>query len=176
VTQEALTAFYMRLKGYEGVVGHLYRDSAVAGNATCAVGHLVPSYTACQTLPFDPPITQAEWDALQSMPAGRIAEFYASVTEGRLSDQEMDGLLQSDVGAVLEALRGEFPGFDGFPDGPAAALADMGFNLSVLRLVRFFPTLTAAARQQDWQTCAAECHRIGVSEDRNSTTAALFLA
>ena len=174
MTSEALSAVYVRTSEFEGRVAHLYRDSAIRGNATCGVGHMVASFLACQSLPFQPAISEGEWAALQSMPSGLVASAYSGVTQGRLSEQAMDDLLAQDIGALLESLRVAFPEFDSFPDGPSAAVVDCAYNLGLTGLVRGFPKLTAAIRLQDWATAAQECHRQGISDERNAVTASLF--
>lgn len=177
MTPESLAALTSDIQADEGTIPHLYRDSAISGNATCASGHLVSSYAACQALPFEPPITPAEWEMLMSLPAGRVAAFYARVTQGRLSDASMATILSDDIEGVLEALRDEFgENFDSYPDHAQRAIADMVFNLGLTGLINEFPKLCAAIRLQDWRTCAAQCERLGVSEARNQQTAALFLS
>ena len=175
MTEPAIQSALARTRRYEDAIPWLYRDSAAAGNATCAIGHMVPSYQACQLLPFTPPITQVEWNMLHECPTGMVASFYERVTQGRLTDAYMDSILENDLEDVLAALREEFSGFDAFPDGPAAAILDLSYNLGIAGLLEKFPTMVLAIRRQDWKTAAEQCHRRGISDERNKEVAALFL-
>jgi GH24 family phage-related lysozyme (muramidase) len=157
----------------EGRVAWLYRDSAVAGNATCGIGHLVPDFTRAQALPFRPPIERGEWAALMTAPRGLRAQFYCIDTRGRLSDADIDAILESDIAAVEAELTVRWPDYPTFPPGPQAALLDMGFNLGVAGLLKFAHLVTAVGCK-DWAACAASCHRRGISDARNAATAALF--
>jgi GH24 family phage-related lysozyme (muramidase) len=176
MTSAAFVAVLARTARFEGRVPFLYRDSATTGNATCACGHLVADFNACQVIPFQPSIAQAEWDALMSSPSRRLAEFYAPLTRGRLSNASIDQILQSDLDVILEQLRAELSAFDSFPDPAAEGIADMALNLGVEGMVIEFPTFTAFIRRQDWQMAAAECHRVGISDERNAEIRALFLS
>jgi hypothetical protein len=50
----------------------------------------------------------------------------------------------------------------------------MAFNLGVNGLISHFPRLIAAVKARDWKTCAAQCHRNGISDERNQKTLDLF--
>ena len=159
----------------EGRIPYLYRDSAAAGNATCAIGHLVRDFSACQALPFDPPITAKEWSDVTTQPAGCRASFYATCTKGRLSDAAMDGLFEDDAQVVIAEVTLHIPDYETLPDGPIRALFNMAYNLGMGGLLKFKKLLSAVDRR-DWQTCATECHRNGISEERNKRIASLFLS
>ena len=126
-------------------------------------------------LPFKPSITAAEWAALMAKPKACPASFYQAVTKGRLSDDAIYALFDADVAAKISQLTAVIYGYENLPDGPQAALLDMAFNLGVGGLTKGYPKLMAAVKAGDWQTAAAECHRNGISADRNQQTANLFL-
>ena len=173
MTSTAFQNAILRTRRFESATPYLYRDSAAAGNLTCGIGHLVPSFSACALLPFTPPVTQAEWDGLHQLPIGRVASFYASATSGRLSDMYMDAILEQDLMAIEHGLEEDFPGYSQFPDGPAAALLDLSFNLGAHGLQSFIK-LCVAVDRRDWETAAAQSHRRGVSAERNREIAGLF--
>ena len=174
MTPAQLSQIKANIEASEGRTSWLYRDSGPAGAATCGIGHLVPDFAACQSLPFLPPITGAEWARLLSEPRGCRASFYQTVTTGRLSDAAIDALLDQDVTERLGPIRSAIPGFDTLPDGPMAAVFDMAYNLGVSGLTKGYPHLMAALATRDWETCAAQCRRIGVSVVRNTKTAEMF--
>jgi GH24 family phage-related lysozyme (muramidase) len=175
VTEAQLNRVKARTEQREGRIAWLYRDSATEGNATCGVGHLVADLAHAQSLPFRPSITAAEWHGLMTAPRGMRAAAYQSDTEGRLTDAAMDALLDQDLNACLERLRVQFSDFDGYPGGVQEALLDMAFNLGIGGLLKF-SHLVCAVRASDWKSCSLQCHRRGISEERNQETAALFLA
>jgi GH24 family phage-related lysozyme (muramidase) len=167
-------AIEARTQQAEGRTSWLYRDSSRPGNITCGVGHLVPDRAHAQALPFVPAITQQEWCNLLCAPIGTLAATYQIDTKGRLSEAAIDALLRADLEAALADLRAKWPRFDAFPQGAQEALLDMGFNLGVPRFLVLFPRLVCAVGSGDWQACALECHRSGISAARNEMTAALF--
>ena len=147
---------------------HLYLDTL--GNATVGIGHLVPDFAAALSLPFSPAITGREWHDLTTAPKGMRASAYRLDTQGRLTDAQIDALLEQDIAAVEALLRARFPEYASWPDAADAAMRDVAFNAGLTG----FPKLCAAARVGDWATCALECHRTGISESRNERTAQLF--
>ena len=175
MTPEQLAIIKANLEQFEGRTSWLYRDSSAEGLATCGIGHCVPDFSACQALPFLPPITGAEWAQILTEPRGCRASFYQSVTTGRLSDAAIDALLDADIAERLGPIRAAIHGYDALPYGPMAAVFDMAYNLGVTGLTKGYPHLMAALANRDWATCAAQCRRIGVSVARNTKTAELFL-
>ena len=162
-------------------MSHLYLDSM--GNVTCGIGHLVwtrgdpvtRGWMAALKIPFAPQITAPEFVALCAAEPDRLASFYAPMTKGRLTDAQMDAILDADIAEAQRNLATEFPGCENWPSGASAAGTDLVYNLGTSGLTKGFPRLTAAMRAQDWLTCAAECHRQGISEARNAATKELFL-
>lgn len=171
---ELLAAIKLRTEAAEGRIPHLYRDNAKTGNATCGIGHRVSSFAAALELPFRPRIAAREWAVLMAAPAGMRAAAYAIDTLGRLSNTDIDMLLDQDLQAAEAELRTHLPEFDSYPDGVQAAVLDMGFNLGVPRLIIEFPHLVCAVKARDWAMCAQQCQRRGISDQRNAETAALF--
>lgn len=167
----------------EGRVPWLYLDTR--GNATCGEGHLVASYAAALALPFTPAITPGEWAALRAAAWKQPASHYAQFTEGRLSDPQIDALAGVDLASRTAELRLMFPawkswlfpawkswpGWDSWPSSAQFAMLDIYYNAGLAG----FPRLVLAARACDWQACAVQCHRLGISDQRNADTRARFL-
>lgn len=169
------------IRSHEGVINHLYLDTR--GNATIGVGQLVPDAAFARTLPLvhrqgGQPASADEIDAdyarVMAEPPARVASSYRSATRLVLPDEAIDQLLDQRVDEFMDGLGRQLPGFEQFPEGAQQALLDMAFNLGLGGLTRKFPKLMRAAKNQDWQTCAAECSRRGIGDTRNAATRALF--
>ena len=174
MTDAQLAQIKANTERWEGRTAYLYRDSSPAGLATVGCGRMVPTFEDCCALPFLPAITRVEWDRLMSEPKGCRASFYQNVTTARLSDAAIDALLDQAVASLIAQLTAAIYGYENLPDGPQAALFDMAYNLGVSGLTKGYPKLMTAVGRQDWATCAAECHRNGISAQRNQQTADLF--
>ncbi|MEH6650069.1 MAG: glycoside hydrolase family protein [Motiliproteus sp.] len=168
---------------HEGCIHHMYLDTR--GNVTIAVGQLVSSATDAVKLSLvvretqqqatDEQIT-AEYDRMLQQQPGKIAAAYKAVTQLEMTHQRVDELLDQRIDEFTTGIKGQLNDFDSYPEPAQEALLDMAFNLGVAGLRRKFPTMMGAAARKDWQTCAAECSRRGISDHRNQATQALFQA
>lgn len=174
MTPDQLTQLKAFTRESEGWIPYLYLDSR--GNATAGCGHLVANWVASLRLPFAPTITAPEFARLKAAPANMRAEFYAPLTRGRLTDAQIDALLDADIAAVQSQLAVRFANAASWPAPAGAAITDMGFNLGVAGLISEFPLLCVAIRAGVWAECARQCRRAGIGDARNAATAALFLA
>lgn len=173
------------IKRGEGSVPHMYLDTR--GYVTVGVGHMMPDTQAAQQLPFvrrdnEEPATTAEiaqdFATISARPYGQsyghwTFESYATL---ELTASEIDRLLDRRLTEFESRLRRDFPDYDACPAPARLGLMDMAFNLGNAGLVSKFPTFTRAAREGDWQTCAEECRRRGISSTRNEETKHLFEA
>lgn len=168
-------------KRFEGNVAFMYLDTRA--NVTVGVGKLLSSATVASALPFmkksdntaaTPAATTAEWQSVHGLEAGRTPPYYDSRTTLRLLQPAIDTQLRSDLQTVENQLKGQFGKYENFPAKAQEGLVDMGFNLGVARLMREFPSFVAAVRVENWSTAANECHRQGVSAERNDFVADLF--
>jgi GH24 family phage-related lysozyme (muramidase) len=165
----------------EGNVEYLYLDTV--GRVTVGVGHMVAEAGAAQQIGF---ITR---DTSQPATAQRIFEEFSNVARQRpamaageyrqftqliMTPAAVDALLDKDIEGMEAGVRANFQNYNSYPGPAQDALLDMAFNLGVHGLVAHFPHLKAAAEAQDWNTCAAQCHRNGIGDARNQKTAALF--
>ena len=165
----------------EGSVSHMYLDTL--GFVTVAVGQLLPKVEAAQKLAFAHRDTGAPADAaeialdyqsVKHQPAGKSASFYKPATRLDLPEHEIYALLNQRIDEFEAGLRADFPDFGGFPEAAKLGLMDMVFNLGNDGLINKFPLFTKAARAHNWAICARECHRQGISDQRNLMTARLF--
>jgi len=172
---------------FEGSIPWLYRDTR--GNVTVGVGHMLSSLATAVTLnefhPFqyeNGPATlaqiMADWDRLQALPFGEdyAAGGYKALMSVYLLEADITELLLDVVTMSDDALRNDFPDYDSLPDGVKLGLIDMDYNLGDAKLRGTYPRFDAAVDIKDYPTMAAQCHRAGISDDRNEWTKNLFQA
>lgn len=122
----------------------------------------------------------AAWAKVKMQPFGRnlTAESYQHLTSIRLPDSEIDRIFSEDLAEAERLLRHAFIEYNRWPIKIQLAMIDMMFSVGPAFLgnvpPKAYPRLVAAARRQDWATCAAECKRGGVSPTRDAALAALF--
>jgi GH24 family phage-related lysozyme (muramidase) len=165
----------------EGTLPHMYLDTV--GLVTVGVGHMIPDAGTARELnfvvrangsPATPDQIAAEHTSISQQQKGLIAQRYLQFTTLDITDSAIQDLLSADIATVEAGVRSKFAGYDDYPEPAQDALLDMAFNLGVAGLAGHFPHLKAAAEARDWATCAAQCHRNGISEERNQKTQALF--
>jgi len=165
------------IKEGEGCIPHMYLDTV--GKVTVAVGQMLPTAAAAQTLIFirrdngnqatDAEIRQ-DYEAVARQTAGRVAAAYKQFTQLDMPEDAINALLDARIEGFEAVLRRDFPEYDSYPDEVKLGLMDMAFNLGNQGLVSKFPSFTRAARAQRWRTCAQECQRTGISNARNAMT------
>jgi len=168
-----------RLKEFEGCVSHMYQ--CTGGDVTIGVGHAILAAADAVNLSWSvsgSPATaaqaQSDFAKVAAAPKGLAAGKYEGLTQCRLSADDIDALLLSDVELFESKLGGALPRWPHYPEPAQEALFDMGYNLGVAGLLKFHGLLAAADAGQ-WTTAAARCHRRGIGEARNRETAKLFL-
>lgn len=169
------------IRAHEGCIDHMYLDTR--GNVTIGIGQLVPSADDAKSLklymrdsgePADDQQIVDEYNTVMAQQAGLAAQRYKQFTKLELRHGDIEAMLDHHIDEFAGDLDREISGFEQFPDAAQEALMDMAFNLGVSGLVHKFPKLINAASHQDWDTCAAECERRGIGDDRNRATRALF--
>jgi hypothetical protein len=91
-----------------------------------------------------------------------------------LTDDELNQLLDMRLDEFEARLAKDFPRYNYYPASARLGLLDMAFNLGNWGLVNKFPSLTRAAKAEDWAECRAPCTRRGISDSRNEEVEALF--
>jgi GH24 family phage-related lysozyme (muramidase) len=159
---------------FEGVVPHMYLDTR--GLVTAGVGFMLPDVRAAQLLfsSFPPQTVANDFARIRSMSPGKPARVYALACRCTLSKAEMEDGFESRVASIEYSLSTIFPSWSTFPRPAIVALVDMAYNLGVGALRNRWPHLRDALSSHDWARCAVECHRDGVSAERNLATANLF--
>ena len=159
----------------EGSVPWMYLDTADPPVVTCGAGHALCSPAAAVLLPWDQPreVVLADYAKVQAAPGGKLASFYALLTNSRLPASAVSTLASADLASVLGVMLRYYPGYPTFPLPARIALGNMAFNLGGGFPPRWHQ-LTQAVTEEDWRACAGLCHRIRASAARNARTAALF--
>ena len=179
VFQQSLQAL---IKSGEGSIDHMYLDTV--GKVTVGVGNMLPNAEAAIALGFlqrsdDAPASAdqigQEYEGIFCRMPGQYAASYRPYTNLYLPEEAINNLLDTRIGDFQAGLEKSFPNYPGYPEAVKQALMDMAFNLGNAGLVKKFPSLTKAARNEDWSECAAQCHRRGISASRNEEVEGLFL-
>lgn len=175
----AIDALMPDLARHEGSFPFLYLDTA--GLVTCGLGHMIPNLAWSLKIPWQPndPATIAnDFNVVAAMPKGRLPVFYEEATVCRLpagwAEQDAEQRLENEYLPPLQALFSA-GAFDSFPLPAQVALLDMAYNLGIGGLKEYVHMLAACAGG-DWNKAAAECHRNGISQERNDWCAAKFKA
>jgi GH24 family phage-related lysozyme (muramidase) len=156
----------------------MYR--CTGGEVTIGIGHAIQTADDAVKLAWQvdgraatPGEIQADYARVAASDQGLLASRYAALSQVRMPNDAIDALASSDVDSFWSQIAAKVPGFAGYPDCVQSALFDMAFNLGVGGLLGFH-NLLAACAAGDWTTAANECHRRGISDDRNQQTADLF--
>jgi GH24 family phage-related lysozyme (muramidase) len=168
-----------RVETFEGRVPYMYR--CTGGKVTIGIGHAIEAPADALKLswsiegrPAAAAEIQADYTKVAAAQKGLPARSYAPLTQCRLADPDIDGLIAADVAAFEKLLAAALPNWNTYPAPAQAALFDMAFNLGLGGLMKFHQLLAAVDGGQ-WSVAAAQCHRQGIAEIRNQQTAALFL-
>jgi hypothetical protein len=146
----------------EGRVPWLYLD--VKGLPTTAVGCLVPDLATMLSLPWmcrdaDKGPASAdritrEWYRVKSMRAGLLANQYRGCLY--LSDDAIDDLMRRRLEQDARSLAVTFPAFPDWNPSAQQGSLSMAWAMGAGFPAKY-PKWSAAARDQDWATCAREC-------------------
>ena len=166
-----------RLRRYEGSVPYMYK--CTGGEVTVGVGHAMQSAAEASALAWvigggpAADTVAADYGRVSAAPKGMVAGFYASLTQCRMGDSDIEALVESDIVSFEGQLRRALPRWDSYPETVREALFDMAFNLGLGGLMKF-PAMLKAVDAGDWATAAAQSHRLGIGDERNRETANLF--
>ncbi len=168
-----------RVQSFEGRVRYMYK--CTGGEVTIGCGHAIETPGDAPKLTWSingRPATDdevlADYASVAAVEKGPPATFYASLTQCRMADPDIDALLAADIARFEASLADAFPDWNTYPEPAQEALFDMAFNLGIGGLKKFTHMLAAVDAGQ-WNVAAAQCHRQGIGEARNQQTAALFL-
>jgi GH24 family phage-related lysozyme (muramidase) len=169
-----------RLIRFEGRIPHMYQ--CTGGEVTIGVGHAITGPQEARTLELrhrdqraaSPTEIQHDFRKIREMHPGLPVHDYRSFTELILPEPEIDAILDTDIAFFTKALHESFRLFDSYPEPAQEAVFDMAFNLGIVGLFQKFPKCVKAIVMKDWNRASSECHRRGISEERNQETAKLF--
>jgi len=156
----------------------MYR--CTGGEVTVGIGHAIPGAADAARMPWEiagraasASEAQTDFGKVAAAPIGQLATNYAALTQCRLSDEHIRGLVEADVQTFETRLAASFPKWSAYPEPVQEALFDMAFNLGIGGLKKFVKLLQAVDAG-NWETAAQESHRQGIGQQRNDATADLF--
>jgi GH24 family phage-related lysozyme (muramidase) len=159
----------------------MYLDTV--GKLTVGVGNMLPNSGAASELPFiledsRKPASQEDiindFENVSEQKSGMRAQNYHVYTKLVLTEEYIDTLLDKRIDEFERQLNKDFSNYETCPEAVQLGLLDMAFNLGNSGLVKKFPTFCKAVKAEDWEACAIECNRRGISDERNAETCALF--
>ena len=181
MSQPYISRYLPICKQWEGCVPWFYLDTKA--NVTVWVGFEVASALAAQALPMYLPggtvaCTEQEkaaaWKTVSAIQPGRLPASYEYSGCPIMLPSDGDALLLAKLDTLDEGLAAGIPNFEELPDGWKMALTDIAWNLGLHGLLNGYPRMLAAIEAGDGATAAAECHRNGIGDERNTWTAAQF--
>lgn len=175
-------AVLSRLRRFEGAIPWMYRDSSPDGYVTAGIGQLIPSISYALTLPWKVNDTAAtpdeitrDFNTVKAALGGRMATYYAAMTQCRLDGPDMDALCLQTIQGKAEELNHALPRWTTYPEVVQEAVMDMAYNLGARRFVGgMYPKMLLALGQSNWNVAAGESSRNGISKERNQEIAALI--
>lgn len=149
---------------FEGLTTWLYLD--VKGLVTIGYGNLIdPQIPSCldfrdkSGLPVPAATVRAEWQAVKAMtekaPLGGVV--FRDYTGLRASLVSINALAYAVLDDMALTLAGYFPEFGAWPADAQLATLSIAWACGS-HFPASWPAFSAAARAQDWATCAAQCH------------------
>jgi GH24 family phage-related lysozyme (muramidase) len=112
------------IESAEGRVPYFYLDSA--GFVTVGVGHLVRTVAEALLLPMEPAYHIAgDFEYISNSPKGMAAPMYGYHCRTRMSNADIDKLLESDLQGFVQKIRLRLPEFDTYSDPAQQAIIDM---------------------------------------------------
>ena len=153
-------------EAFEGRVPWMYLDTR--GLVTTAVGNLIDSEEDACRLAWirtdgrhatDAEV-RAEWRRVKGMTelARRGAGAAADVTELRLTEADIDALVQCWFDANTRILRRTYTEWDSWPADAQLGCHSMLWSGAFFPLDSHWPRFNAAARARDWVAAAEQCH------------------
>jgi GH24 family phage-related lysozyme (muramidase) len=166
---------------WEGMVSWMYLDTIGIVTVGCGLA-LADTGVAC-SLPFQlqdgglasEDVVVTDFHRVKALAPGKRPGFYHSLASPVLSQSDIKGLLRKRVVADDAILRTGLASWDAMPAAAKLALLDMDYNLGTGGLFRHHLPLIESVRAGNWTAAASQCHRIGISDDRNDWTKKLFL-
>ena len=171
-----------KLTYFENSIPWMYRDEN--GYVTVGVGEMLTSGSKAQALAFvdaagNPANTSAilsDYLRVIALPPAMDANSYHTATSLVLPAATISALLTASVQDSDSALNDRFNNYAAFPDPAKLGLLDMIYNLGSHGLFSGFPSCLGYVDKTDWANAALQCHRMGISTERNLWTAAQFNA
>lgn len=174
----------------EGRTNYMYLDNRRVNGlpaplVTIGIGCAVPvtEVTSLEFVLGDRPATASEilsdYHSLLLAPFGRKAPFYEPLTKVRLTDREIEALIEQRFADFSKSLHTIFPDFYTYPETAKAGCLELIYGLGAAGLAApHYPMFRKAVQARDWNTAAEQCGSntsIDAYDKRNAARKALFL-
>jgi hypothetical protein len=187
-----MTEFIDHLESAEGIVNHMYLDSArppnvtigiginltAAGEADAAVdlllGHATVRATGADATEQE---IRDDYAAVAARPAGNFsAAHYEQFTALDIDDATARQFAEDFVRRALAALVAgdDFPEFDRTPANAQKGLMDLLYAGGPNGFTTRFPRFSSAYNGRDWKTCSRQVFRESVSNTRDNAVSRWF--
>jgi GH24 family phage-related lysozyme (muramidase) len=187
-----MTEFIAHLEGAEGIVNHMYLDTAREPNVTIGIGtnltddggadaavRLLLGHATVRATGADATEQEIRDDfaAVAARPGGNFAAaHYEQFTALDIDDATARQLAEDYVRERVAALVAgdDFPEFDRTPANAQKGLMDLLYNLGLDGLVGTFTKFSSAYNGRDWKTCSRQVFRRTVSDTRDNAVSRWF--
>ena len=134
----------------------------------------LPLYLSGGTLACTEQEKAAAWETVSAMQPGRLPASYGYSGCPVMLPSDGDALLMAKLDALDEGLAAGIQGFEALPDAWKMACLDQAFNLGLHGFLSGYPHEIARIEAGDGPGAAQQCHRNGISDERNAWTQQQF--
>jgi len=186
-----MTDFIAHLESVEGIVPHMYQDSAEDPNVTIGIGtnlsdqggagaavSLLLDHATVRATGVDATAQEIRNDfaAVAAQPGRNLAGWYEQFTtldiDNATARQIAEDFTRRQVAALVAG--DDFPEFDRAPATAQMGLMDLLYTLGRSGLVNKHKVFSSSYNGRDWRTASAQSSRRGVQDTRNEIVSAWF--
>jgi hypothetical protein len=186
-----MTEFIAHLESVEGLVSHMYQDSAEEPNVTIGIGTNLTAQgggAAAVSQLLDHATVRAtgvdataqeirnDFAAVAAQPGGNLAGWYEDFTTLDIDDATARRLAEDFTRRAVAALVAgdDFPDFNRTPATAQMGLMDLLYTLGPDGLVNTFTRFSSAYNGRDWKGASQQAFRGSVSDTRDNTVSGWF--
>lgn len=172
VDEEIIKRNIFEIKRYEGITNYPYKDTKGIITVGCGLNvNKIGQYTLLNWIEKEAnkkaPLLaiKKDYNSIKNAPVGNYrADFYQKYTCLRLSNAEINKQMTDHLKHDLKYIRHIIPTFNTLPSCLQDVILDIQYNTGHLER---FPKFLNAIHHKDIDSMVKECHRKGISEQRN---------